>query len=280
MRSIEPEAIAAAIAQAVQDVNYDTPGALMMRLEELRRTEPSPPARRAMDDIVRNRELAARTHRPMCQDTGMVIVFVELGQEARVAGDLKAAIHEGVRRGYADGYFRKSVVAEPLFDRRNTGDNRPAIIHIDVVPGDTLHLYVACKGFGAENMSRVRMLEPANGLAGVKEMVVQTVEDAGSNACPPLVIGVGVGGDLELAPLLAKKALLRPLGDRHPDPRYAALEEELLQLVNATGIGPQGFGGYTTALDLRIEYHATHIAGLPVAVNLDCHLHRHKSIQL
>lgn len=280
MRIVEATAIAAAIAEAVQDINYHTPGELMVRLEELRRVEPSPPARQAMDDIVRNRQLAASIRRPMCQDTGLVIVFVKLGQEVSVQGDLKAAIHEGVRRGYAEGYFRKSVVAEPLFDRGNTGDNTPAIIHFDIVPGETLRLHIACKGFGAENMSQVRMLEPADGLEGVKQLVVQTVVDAGPNACPPLVVGVGVGGDLELAPLLAKKALLRPMGDRHPDPRYAALEEELLQRVNATGIGPQGFGGYTTALDVRVEHYPTHIAALPVAVNLDCHLHRHKVVEL
>lgn len=280
VRTIEAEAITAAVAEAVQDINYCTPQELMARLEELCQVEPNPPARQAMDDIVRNRQLAARMRRPMCQDTGLAIVFVELGQEVCVEGDLRAAIHEGVRQGYAEGNFRKSVVEEPLFDRRNTSDNTPAIIHFDIVRGNALRLHVACKGFGAENMSQMRMLEPADGLEGIKQLVVQTVVQAGPNACPPLVIGVGVGGNLELAPLLAKKALLRPMGDRHPDPRYAALEEELLQRVNATGIGPQGFGGYTTALDVRIEHHPTHIAGLPVAINLDCHLHRHKAIHL
>ena len=252
VRTIEAETIAAAVAEAVQDINYCTPQELMTRLEELRKTELSAPAHQAMDDIVRNRQLAARIRRPMCQDTGGAIVFVELGQEVHVEGDLRAAIHEGVRQGYAEGNFRKSVVAEPLFERRNTGDNTPAIIHFNIVPGDTLLLHVACKGFGAENMSQMRMLEPADGLEGVKQLVVQTVVQAGPNACPPLVIGVGVGGNLELAPLLAKKALLRPMGDRHPNPRYAALEEELLPLVNATGFGPQGFGGYTTAFAVRI----------------------------
>jgi fumarate hydratase subunit alpha len=213
---------------------------------------------------------------PMCQDTGMVVVFVDLGQDLRLTGgDLRAAISEGVRQGYAEGYLRKSVVAEPLFERRNTGDNTPAVIHFDLHPGEHLRLTIAAKGFGAENMSRVRVLTPANRLEALKREVVSVVQDAGPNACPPIVVGVGLGGTLEMAALLAKKALMREVGQRHPEPRYAALELEHLDLVNRTGIGPQGWGGVNTALDVRIEYYPTHIAAVPVAINLDCHLQRH-----
>jgi fumarate hydratase subunit alpha len=216
---------------------------------------------------------------PMCQDTGMVVVFVTLGQDVRlIGGALHAAIHEGVRQGYAEGYLRMSVVAEPLFDRQNTRDNTPAVIHVDLVPGETFALIVAAKGFGAENMSRSLVLTPAEGVAGVKREVVRCVEDAGPNACPPVVVGVGVGGTLELSALLAKRALMRETGERNPDARYAALERELLQLVNATGIGPQGWGGRHTALDVRVEFYATHIAGIPLTINLDCHLQRHMRI--
>ena len=211
----------------------------------------------------------------------MVIVFVEIGQDIHLTGgNLTEAITTGVRQGYQEGYLRSSVVAEPLFERRNTGDNTPPVIHFQVVSGDKLKLIVAAKGFGAENMSWVKVLTPAQGLAEVKRQVVQCVEEAGPNACPPVVVGVGVGGTLEIAALLAKKALMRPGGQRQPDPRYAALELELLDLVNATGIGPQGWGGIQTALDVRIEYYPTHIAAIPLAVNLECHLQRHTEIIL
>jgi fumarate hydratase subunit alpha len=232
-----------------------------------------------MQDIVDNRQIAAGRQVPMCQDTGMVIVFVSLGQEVRLAGgDLREAITAGVRQGYQEGYLRKSVVAEPLFERRNTGDNTPPVIHFELVPGDGLRLVVAAKGFGAENMSWVKILTPAQGVEGVKREVVRCVEEAGPNACPPVVVGVGVGGTLEMAALLGKRALMRTMGQRHPDPRYAALELELLELINATGIGPQGWGGVNTAIDVRVEYYPTHIAAIPLAVNLDCHLHRHVEI--
>lgn len=279
MRTIEVQQLTAHIREAVQTVNFHTPAPTMMKLVEILELEPSPAGRQAMQDIIENRHIAAQRQAPMCQDTGMAIVFVELGQEVRlVGGDLRQAITDGVRQGYQAGYLRNSIVTEPLFERKNSGDNTPPVIHFEIVPGDKVRLTIAAKGFGAENMSWVKMLEPAQGLEGVKRQVVQCVEEAGPNACPPVVVGVGVGGTLEMAALLAKKALMRNMGRRHPDPRYAALELELLDLINATGIGPQGWGGLNTAMDVRVEYYATHIAAIPLAVNLDCHLHRHTEI--
>jgi fumarate hydratase subunit alpha len=206
---------------------------------------------------------------------------VLLSDEVRFeGGTLRAAITEGVRQGYREGHFRASVVDEPLFDRGNTGDNTPPVIHFELVPGDELRLYIMAKGFGAENMSRAHVLTPAEGVEGVRREVIRCVEEAGPNACPPVVVGVGLGGTLEVATRLAKRALVREMGSRNPDPRYAALEEELLHQVNALGIGPQGWGGANTAMDVRIEHHPTHIAGIPIAVNLDCHLQRHTSVIL
>lgn len=279
MRAIEVQQITRHVREAVQHINFHTPQPTMIKLTEIMALEASPAGRQAMQDIVENRQIATRQQVPMCQDTGMVVIFVKLGQEVQlVGGDVRLAITEGVRQGYQEGYLRKSVVAEPLFERKNTGDNTPPVIHFELVPGDQLSLTIAAKGFGAENMSWVKMLEPAQGVAGVKRHVVQCVEEAGPNACPPIVAGVGVGGTLEMAALLAKKALMRTMGQRNPDPRYAALELELLELINATGIGPQGWGGLNTAMDVRVEYFATHIAAIPLAVNLDCHLHRHTAI--
>ena len=206
----------------------------------------------------------------------MACVFLEIGQDVHINGDLTAAVNEGVRKGYGEGFLRKSVVRDPL-DRVNTGDNTPAMLYVDLVPGDRVQVTVAPKGFGSENMSQLKMLKPSDGLQGVKDFVVKVVEDAGPNPCPPIVVGVGVGGTFDKAALLAKKAILRPAGSHNENPFYAALEDELLEKVNALGIGPQGFGGKTTALAVNIEYLPTHIAGLPVAVNLNCHVTRHKS---
>ncbi len=279
MREIDVHQITEHVAAAVQTLNFDTPPPVLDQLSDVLHREISPTGREAMRAIVANRQLAMVRRVPMCQDTGMAIVFVTLGQEVHLTGgDLTAAITEGVRRGYRAGYLRNSVVAEPLFERKNTRDNTPPMIHYQLVPGEELRLTVACKGFGAENMSWAKMLTPAEGLAEVKRQVVACVEAAGPNACPPIVVGVGVGGTLEVAALLAKRALMRPVGDRHPDQRYAALEMELLDLVNATGIGPQGWGGEHTALDVRVEYAPTHIAAIPLAINLDCHLQRHMDI--
>ena len=281
MREIPVSLITERIRQAVQEINFHTPQPTLIQLNQILESEPSPAGQQAMRDIVENRAIASAQQVPMCQDTGMVIVFVELGQEVHLSGgDLRAAINEGVRQGYQEGYLRKSVVAEPLFDRLNTKDNTPAIVHVELVSGDGVRLIVAAKGFGAENMSWARILTPAQGIEGVKREVVRCVEEAGPNACPPIVVGVGLGGTLEMAALLAKKALMRDIGSRNADPRYAQLEQELLELVNRTGIGPQGWGGLNTALDVRVEFFATHIAAIPIAINLDCHLQRHCAIAL
>ncbi len=279
MREINVSEITKRVRQAVQAINFHTPQATLIQLTEILEREPSPAGQQAMRDIVENRAVASARQVPMCQDTGMAIVFVSLGQEVHlVGGDLHEAIHAGVRQGYQEGYLRKSVVAEPLFERRNTQDNTPAVIHVDVAAGDQVRLIVAAKGFGAENMSWARILTPAEGIEGVKREVLRCAEEAGPNACPPIVVGVGLGGTLEMAALLAKQSLMREIGSRNPDPRYAALELELLTLVNRTGIGPQGWGGVNTALDVRIEYFPTHIAAIPIAINLDCHLQRHTEI--
>ena len=281
MREIEVDLITQKVREMVQTLNFHTPEPTMNQLIQVLELEPSPAGRQAMHDIVDNRHIASARQVPMCQDTGMAIIFIELGQEVHLTGgDLRAAIDEGVRIGFQEGYLRKSVVAEPLFQRRNTGDNTPAVVHVEIVPGDRLRLTVATKGFGAENMSWAKILTPAAGIEGVKREVVRCVEEAGPNACPPVVVGVGLGGTLEMATLLAKKALMRETGERHPDPRYAALELELLDRVNATGIGPQGWGGVNTALDVRVEYYPTHIAAIPIAINLDCHLQRHMEVMI
>jgi fumarate hydratase subunit alpha len=233
-------------------------------------------AKEILERIMENYEIADREDCPVCQDTGVACVFVKLGQEVHIDGDLNEAIHEGVRQGYAQGYLRKSVVRDPL-DRVNTGDNTPAMIYFDIVPGDVCEITVAPKGFGSENMSQIKMLKPSDGEQGVKDFVVKVVEEAGPNPCPPIVVGVGVGGTFDKAAYLAKKALMRHAGEPNPNPYYAAMEQELLERINALGIGPQGFGGKTTALAVHIEQFPTHIAGLPVAVNINCHVTRHQT---
>ncbi len=235
------------------------------------------PAREILDRIEENFELAAAENVPICQDTGVACVFLEIGQEVHIAGgDITQAVNEGVRQGYAEGYLRKSVVRDPL-DRENTGDNTPAMIYYDIVPGNKIKITVAPKGFGSENMSQIKMLRPSDGIEGVKAFVLKAVEEAGPNPCPPIIVGVGIGGTFDKAALLAKKALLRETGTPSADPLYAKLEEELLEKINALGIGPQGFGGKTTALAVAVEHYPTHIAGLPVAVNINCHVARHKT---
>lgn len=242
---------------------------LALRLEE------SELGREALSILLENARIAGERGIPVCQDTGVAVFYVRLGQEVVVeGGGLVEAINRGVARAYSEAYLRKSIVSDPLYDRRNTGDNTPAIIHVEPIPGSELRMGFMPKGAGAENMSRVEMLKPADGLEGLKRFVLEVVERAGANACPPLVIGVGVGGTLDTVGWLAKKALFREWGRRHPDERYARLEEELLEEVNALGIGPQGFGGRLTALDVRIEHAPCHMASLPAAVNLNCHVHR------
>lgn len=281
MREVDVNIIGERVREAVQSLNFHTPERIFQQLEQVMLTEPSATGRQAMIEIVENRRIASARSVPMCQDTGMAIVMLEIGQDVHLnGGNLQDAIDNGVRQGYAEGYLRKSVVREPLFERKNTGDNTPALVYTEIVPGDRIRMLVGCKGFGAENMSWARILTPADGVRGVKREVVRCVEEAGPNACPPIVVGVGLGGTLEKATLLAKKALMRETGNRNPDPRYAELELELLDLVNATGIGPQGWGGMNTALDVRVEFYPTHIAAIPLAINLDCHLQRHTEIVL
>ena len=233
-------------------------------------------AKDILNRIIENFEIADKENQPVCQDTGVACVFLKIGQDVHVNGSITDAVNEGVRQGYGEGYLRKSVVRDPL-DRVNTGDNTPAMIYYDLVEGDKMEITVAPKGFGSENMSKIAMLRPSDGVEGVRNFVLRAVEEAGPNPCPPIVVGVGVGGPFDKAAFLAKKALLRSLDERNEDPFYAKLEEELLEGINSLGIGPQGFGGRTTALAVNIEKFPTHIAGLPVAVNINCHVARHKS---
>ena len=226
--------------------------------------------------IMENYTVADRENCPICQDTGVACVFLKIGQEVHISGNLTEAVNEGVRRGYRDGYLRKSVVRDPL-NRENTGDNTPAMLYTELVPGDKLEITVAPKGFGSENMSAIAMLRPSDGVEGVVDFVVKTVENAGPNPCPPIVVGVGIGGTFDKAAYLAKKALLRPLDSSNQDPFYQDLERRLLERINDLGIGPQGFGGRTTALKVNVEQYPTHIAGLPVAVNINCHVARHQT---
>lgn len=272
MREISAEAVADTVARLCVQANTCLPRDVTDGIAAARAAEDWPPAREILDRIVENGEIGGGF--PICQDTGMACVFLEVGQELHIAGDLAQAVDEGVRRGYAQGYLRKSVVSDPL-ERVNSGDNTPAMLYTDLVPGDRLAITVAPKGFGSENMSRIAMLKPSDGVEGVKDFIVDTVEQAGPNPCPPIVVGVGLGGTFDKCALLAKKALLRELGAPSPLPFYADLERELLDRINALGIGPQGFGGRTTALAVHIETLPTHIAGLPCAVNINCHVARH-----
>ena len=272
MREISAEAVADTVARLCVQANTCLPRDVKDGIAAARAAEDWPPAREILDRIVENGEIGGGF--PICQDTGMACVFLEVGQELHIAGDLAQAVDEGVRRGYAQGYLRKSVVSDPL-ERVNSGDNTPAMLYTQLVPGDRLVVTVAPKGFGSENMSRIAMLKPSDGVEGVKDFIVDTVEQAGPNPCPPIVVGVGLGGTFDKCALLAKKALLRELGTPSPLPFYAELERELLDRINALGIGPQGFGGRTTALAVHIETLPTHIAGLPCAVNINCHVARH-----
>ena len=273
MKTISAAALTQTVAKLCVEANTRLPSDVAAALERWRDQEPWPLAKTTLGLLEDNLKLAGEKNLPICQDTGMACVFVELGQEVHIDGDFEQAIHEGVRQGYGEGYLRKSIVGDPL-RRVNTGDNTPAAITLRLVPGDQCKITVAPKGFGSENMSRLGMLKPADGVAGVKRFVVETVRLAGPNPCPPTVLGIGIGGSFDKVAALAKHALLRPLDQKHPDPYYAALEEELLEEINALGIGPQGFGGKTTCLGLAIEAAPTHVAGLPVAVNVSCHVTR------
>ncbi len=273
MREIQVSTITDTVAALCVQACTRLPEDVKQRVYDCRKAEPWPTAQDILDVIIENFETNGPI--PLCQDTGMACVFLEVGQEVHITGgNLYDAVNAGVARGYTDGLLRKSVVRDPL-DRVNTGDNTPAMIYTDIVPGDKLTITVAPKGFGSENMSRIAMLKPADGVEGVKQFVLETIELAGPNPCPPMTIGVGIGGTFDKAALLAKRALLREMGVHNSNPFYAALEDELLERINAMGIGPQGLGGKTTALSLAIETTATHIAGLPCAVNINCHSARH-----
>ncbi|MBO8168734.1 MAG: fumarate hydratase [Thermoanaerobacteraceae bacterium] len=277
MREISVEKITRTVRDLCIEAACDLPQDVENLLRQAKEREESQFGRYSLEKIIENVELARQDTVPMCQDTGLAVIFVEIGQDVYIAGgNLVDAINEGVRQGYTDGYLRKSVVEDPVFNRKNTGDNTPAVIHTEIVPGDKLKIMVLPKGAGSENMGALKMLKPADGLKGVKEFVLKTVAEAGGNPCPPIVVGVGIGGTMEKATLLAKKALARKAGEHHPDPKYKELELELLEKINKLGIGPQGFGGRVTALAVHIESYPTHIATLPVAVNLNCHAARHK----
>ncbi|MDR3120115.1 MAG: fumarate hydratase [Clostridiales bacterium] len=274
MREISADLVVETVRALCIEANQTLPADVSRRISACREREPWPSARATLEILGQNAEIARDEQVPLCQDTGMACVFLEVGQDVHIFGmGLREAVDEGVRRGYADGALRKSIVADPL-RRANTRDNTPAMLHTDIVPGDRLTVTVAPKGIGSENMSRLVMLPPSAGEAGVKDFVVETVRLAGPNPCPPVVVGVGIGGSFDLVAALAKKALLRPLDSPNPDAFYAGIEAELLGRINALGIGPQGFGGKTTALGVNIEVYPTHIAGLPVAVNINCHVTR------
>jgi len=280
MREVPVERITEAVRRLSVEANTRLGDDVVAAFERFREGEQSPTGRDVLAQLLENARIARDEGLPLCQDTGFAVVFVDLGQDVHlVGGDLYEAVNEGVRQGYREGYLRKSIVADPL-RRKNTGDNTPAVVHVRLVPGDRVRITFAPKGGGSENMSGIAMLKPADGVEGVKRFVVDRVRQAGPNPCPPTIVGVGIGGTFEIAALLAKRALLRPVGDRNPDPFYADLEEELLAEVNRLGIGPAGLGGTTTSLDVHIEVHPCHIASLPVAVNIQCHSARHKEVEL
>lgn len=279
MRVIQKDSITAAVREMCIQANLCLSPDMEARIRNAEKSEKGTLGKKILEQLVQNMDIAKEEQIPICQDTGMAVFFVKVGQDLHVEGNLTEAIQEGVRQGYRDGFLRKSVVSDPIL-RQNTGDNTPAIIHYDIVPGDKLELLIAPKGFGSENMSRIFMLKPADGIEGIKAYVLQAVKDAGPNACPPLVVGVGIGGDFELSAILAKKALTRNLESPSPLPHIRKLEEELLSEINALGIGPGGLGGSTTALAVNIETYATHIAGMPLAVNMCCHVNRHVSVIL
>jgi fumarate hydratase subunit alpha len=277
MREVKAGEITSTVARLFCEANYYLADDVLKAIQKAVQTEQSPQAREVLGQIVKNAEMAAREQIPLCQDCGTAVVFVELGQDVHVTGgDFQAAINAGVAQAYEQGYLRKSMVIGPFSDRTNTENNTPAIIYTEIVPGDKIKITAMPKGGGAENMSRLGMLTPAAGRPGIIDLVLKTVDEAGSNPCPPVIVGVGIGGTAERALLIAKKALLRKVGENNPDPAAAALEKELLEKINKLGIGPLGYGGSTTALAVNVEVVPAHLASLPVAVNLNCHSARHK----
>ena len=281
MRELDAGQIAESVARLCIESNYYLGEDVLASLRHFREIEPSPVGREVLDQILENAEVARDRRVPLCQDTGLTVIFLELGQDLHIAGgDLNEAVAEGVRRGYVDGYLRKSMVKQPFSARVNTKDNTPPVVHTTIVPGDRLHIIVAPKGGGSENMSQLGMLKPAEGRDGVIRFVVEAVRKAGANPCPPIIVGIGVGGSAEKAIWLAKHSLLREVGSLNSDPELVELEAELLERVNRIGIGPQGFGGLTTALAVHVETFPCHIASMPVAVNIQCHSARHKEAVL
>ncbi len=280
MNEVTYEEIVRNVQEMCQKANFDLGEDVYAAFQEALSTETSDTGKEILNQLVENADIATQDRVPMCQDTGTAVFIVELGQDCRiVGGNLIDAINEGVAKGYQEGYLRNSMIYDPL-NRKNTGDNTPAVVHIELVEGNSVTLHMTAKGGGAENMSRMKMLKPSDGLEGIKKYVLHVVEEAGPNACPPLVVGIGVGGNFERCTYLAKKSLFRPIGERHADETIAQLEFELMEDINRLGIGPQGMGGSTTALDVKIESAACHIAALPVAVNLNCHASRHQTVTL
>ncbi len=280
MKTVDTLQITGAVKKLCIESNTRLGADVTDRLKQCLEQETAETGREVLRQILANAEAAGSGNMPMCQDTGVAVVFLELGQDVHIGGgSLEAAVQEGIRQGYEKGCLRKSMVSDP-FDRRNTGDNTPAVIHLNLVPGEQIKLTVAPKGGGSENMSTVRMLTPSAGIEGVRKFVIDWIVQAGANPCPPVIAGIGIGGNFERCALLAKRSLLRDVGQRNPDPFYSRLEQDLLEAINKTGIGPMGYGGRCTALDVFIEAEPCHIASLPVAVNLQCHAARHRSVIL
>lgn len=281
IRKIKSDTVTKTVKQLFMDCNYFIDDSITKALKDFREKEKSPVGKNVLSQLLENNEIAAKEQIPICQDTGMAVLFVEYGDKVVIEdGSFKEAVEQGVREAYDEGYLRKSVVTDPVFDRINTKDNTPAVIHTEIVPGDKIKFLVGGKGFGSENMSAIKMLTPSYGAEGVKDFILETVKKAGPNPCPPIVVGVGIGGTFEKAAQLAKKATFRPIDTKNPDPRYARMEDELLEKINRMGFGPAGLGGNTTALGVNIETYPTHIAGMPVAVNICCHAARHKEAEI
>ena len=276
IRTIKAETITDTVEKLFKDLNYNIGNDISEALCNAQKNEESPVGKAVIAQLLENNKIAAEEKIPICQDTGMAALFVEYGERVVIDGNFKEAVEEGVRRAYIGGYLRKSVVTDPVFDRVNTKDNTPAIIYTDIVEGDKIKILAGCKGFGSENMSQIKMLTPSAGIEGVKQFILDAVKYAGPNPCPPIVVGIGIGGTFEKAAQLAKKATLRPINTKNEDPRYAKLEDELIEEINKMGFGPAGLGGNTTAIGVNVETYPTHIAGMPVAVNICCHAARHK----
>ena len=281
IRKIKSDTVTKTVKQLFMDCNYFIDDSITKALKDFREKEKSPVGKNVLSQLLENNEIAAKEQIPICQDTGMAVLFVEYGDKVVIEdGSFKEAVEQGVREAYDEGYLRKSVVTDPVFDRINTKDNTPAVIHTEIIPGDKIKFLVGGKGFGSENMSAIKMLTPSYGAEGVKDFILETVKKAGPNPCPPIVVGVGIGGTFEKAAQLAKKATFRPIDTKNPDPRYAQMEDELLEKITRMGFGPAGLGGNTTALGVNIETYPTHIAGMPVAVNICCHAARHKEAEI